>query len=82
MNRTSEGHASAVRILEEVQLADPLMNNVRKYRRSLVEAFPQDYSHAIEIHRPKEPLGWRVLSWTVGLASAALVAMHFAGWLE
>jgi len=77
---TSEGHASAVRILRDVPPS--LLNNVRKYPRSLSDAFPAERAAAIQIHRPaKEPLGWRVASWSCGVSSAALLAMHFAGWL-
>ena len=36
---------------------------VRRYPRSLAMAFPKDHSAAVEIHRPKESLGHRVVTW-------------------
>lgn len=56
-------------------------NTVRTYPRTLWQAFPKDHAAAIEIHRPVEPLGWRVVRWTLLAVSALLVAMHFAGLL-
>lgn len=54
-------------------------NTVRTYPRSLAAAFPKDHAAAIEIYRPVEPLGWRVVRWALLAVSAFLIAMHFAG---
>lgn len=57
------------------------MDTTRCFPRSLAQAFPKDHAAAISIHRPVEPLGWRVARWTLLAVSAFLMAAHFAGWL-
>jgi hypothetical protein len=50
-----------------------LNNTVRKYPRTLQEAFPQDYSEWIEKH--KKPISvWTIPAWLFFLAVMAYVA--------
>lgn len=56
---------------------------VRRYARSLSEAFADERANAIEVHLPvTAPLGWRVSMWMCGVAFAGLVVMHVIGWLQ
>jgi hypothetical protein len=57
------------------------MDTTRRFHRSLAAAFPKDHAASIEIHRPVEPLGWRVVRWTLLSVSAFLLAMELAGLL-
>lgn len=57
------------------------MDTTRRFPRSMAEAWPRDHAAAVEIHRSVEPMGWRVVRWTLLAAAVFLVLMHFAGWL-
>ena len=55
-------------------------NTVRRYPRSLCEAYPRDHAAAIEIYRQREPLGHRVVTWlsaAIGVLLLIALALGF-----